>query len=137
MAILLSLLAGMTIGAGIPSALAQAPAAAPQASGQTIPAAELAAIRLELKELDPPATIEEALLFRQFRDNPDDVKGFIATRKYLRMLGYPRSTKEFPLPSRAPKAITGVDYKYTLNFDEEFALFQIFLDQGLPSKPPQ
>lgn len=33
--------------------------------------------------------------------------------------------------------IPGVDYNYILNFDEEFSLFQIFPDQGLPGKAPQ
>jgi hypothetical protein len=106
-------------------------------TASSISATELAEIRATLKELDPPATPEEAMLFRQFRENPADVQGFIATRKYLRLLGFPKPSKDFPLPSQAPKLLPGVDYKYTLSFDEEFPLFQIFLSQGLPAPPPK
>ena len=111
---------------------------APTPPGQdSISDPELAEIRLALQELDPQATPEEAMLFKQFRSNPQDVKGFLATRKYLRLLGFPKPTMDFPLPSQAPKLLDGVNYKYTLNFDEKFVLFQIFLSQGLPSQPPQ
>lgn len=108
-----------------------------QASQDKIPSSELAEIRAILKELDPPATAEEALLFRQFKDKPNDVQGFIITRKYMRLLGYPAHFMNGLLPSTAPKVPLGTDYKYTLSFDEEFPLFQIILTQGIPSKPPQ
>jgi hypothetical protein len=129
----------VTIGAGILRAPARALQAAPQSSEIKISARELAEIRLVLKEFNPPATPEEAVLFRQFRNNPVDVKGFIATRKYLRLLGYPKYEPKDP--SEAPKIPVDVKYeeyeKFTLNFDEKFRLFQIFLSQKINAMQPQ
>ncbi|MGD0279554.1 MAG: hypothetical protein ABSC11_09640 [Smithella sp.] len=92
-------------------------------------AQELQAIRKELSTLEPPATLEEADMYKKLKDDPVAVNGFVATRLYLRLIGFPGAIKI--VPSEAPKVPNGVDYKYTLNFDEEFPLFQIFLSQGI------
>ena len=98
-------------------------------------AQELEAIRKTLSALEPPATLEEAVMYNRLKNDPTEVNGFIATRRYLRLLGFPGAIKN--VPSEAPKVPNGVDYKYTLNFDEEFPLFQIFLSQGIsqPKSP--
>jgi hypothetical protein len=100
--------------------------------GAALSTQELKAIRSELSVLTPPATREEAAMYKGLKNDPALVKGFIATRRYLRLIGFPG--KIDVVPSKAPRPPSGVDYRYTLNFDEEFPLFQIFLSQGISSK---
>lgn len=77
-----------------------------------------------LKELMPPATQEERDLFVDIQDQPDEIKLFLLTRKYVR-------AHEQDPSSRMPEDFS---FKYAVDLKEQIKFFQVALDQGVKKK---
>ena len=72
-----------------------------------------------LDQLDPPVTAQEAVMYERIRDKPDEVRKFVATRKFYRRLA-----KNPCDPGVVPADIS---FGYAVSLSEQLAGFKLKL----------
>lgn len=105
-----------------------APAAAKPAASTTPPPATQPDV--VLNQLQPAPRAAEMALYRQAKaKSPDDVRKFLATRKYLRQLwvAFPDGKLD---ADKAPAPSDDVDFGMAVDFNEQLILFSVKLAAG-------
>ena len=117
----------LTIAVASPIVAQQKPASAPAKPAAAAPAAEPDVV---LNQLQPAPTAAEMALYKQMKaKSHDDVRKFLATRKYLRQIWVACPDGKLDT-DKAPTPSDDVDFGYAVDFNEQMILFSVKVAAG-------